>query len=85
MMGRLGLRRVRSRVKRSARVRNALYAPYGSEKPTIDPAMAAELRRDFAAEVVSTGCCPGWPHVGGTPGRAVLALCQVQQSTRPAG
>jgi len=32
-------------------VRQALYRPYKDDKPTIDPGLAAELRRDFADEV----------------------------------
>jgi hypothetical protein len=51
LMGRLGLRRIRSRAKRSAKVRNALYRPYRDDRPTIDPATAAELRRGLADEV----------------------------------
>jgi hypothetical protein len=49
---RTGLRRPRSRVTRSVLVRQALYRPYKSDRPTIDPALAAELRRDFADEVL---------------------------------
>ena len=76
VMGRLGLRRVRSRVKRSARVRNALYRPYGSDKPTIDPAMAAELRSDFAAEVgaldrLLPGVAARWGYAGASGPSAV--------------
>jgi hypothetical protein len=47
----LGLRRWRSRIKRSTTVRSALYKPYRDDKPTLDPAVGAELRRDFADEV----------------------------------
>ncbi len=47
----LGLRRLRSRVKRSVVLRSALYRSYTDDKPTLDPAVAAELRREFAAEV----------------------------------
>lgn len=48
---RAGLRRLRSRVKRSAALRQALYRPYKNDRPTVDPGLAAELRRGFADEV----------------------------------
>lgn len=48
---RLGVRRLRSRVKRSTVIRQALYRPYTDDKPTIDPGTAAELRSTFAHEV----------------------------------
>jgi hypothetical protein len=48
---RIGVRRFRSRVKRSRMVRQALYRPYTDDKPTIDPGTAAELRSGFAHEV----------------------------------
>ena len=48
----VGLRRLRSRVKRSVVVRQALYRPYRDDRPTIDPALAEELRRDFTDEVL---------------------------------
>lgn len=49
---RLGLRKVRSRVKRSSAVRNALYRPYGqADRPTLSAETAAELRARFAPEV----------------------------------
>ena len=48
---RTGLRRLRSRVKRSVLVRQALYRPYKDDRPTVDPALAAELRLDFVDEV----------------------------------
>jgi Sulfotransferase family len=48
---RTGLRRLRSRVKRSVLVRQALYRPYKDDRPTVDPALAAELRLGFADEV----------------------------------
>jgi hypothetical protein len=47
----VGLRRLRSRVKRSVLVRQLLYRPYREDRPTIDPGTAAELRRGFAEEV----------------------------------
>jgi hypothetical protein len=49
---RTGLRRLRSRVKRSVLVRKALYRPYTDDRPTIDPALDAELRLGFADEVL---------------------------------
>jgi hypothetical protein len=49
---RTGLRRLRSRVKRSVLVRQALYRPFKEDRPTVDPALAAELRRDFTDEVL---------------------------------
>lgn len=48
---RLGLRRLRSRVKRSVALRQALYQPYAADRPTVDPAVAARLRQVFAPEV----------------------------------
>lgn len=48
---RLGLKRLRSTVKRSILVRQSLYRPYADDRPTVDPAVAAELRRGFADEV----------------------------------
>lgn len=50
---RAGLRRLRSRVKRSARVRQALYRPYGDDRPVLDAATAARLREYFADEVAA--------------------------------
>jgi hypothetical protein len=47
----VGLRRWRSRIKRSTMVRSALYRQYRDDKPRLDPAVAAELRTTFAAEV----------------------------------
>ena len=48
---RLGLGRLRSRVKRSTAIRQALYRPYTDDRPTADPATAAQLRTVFAPEV----------------------------------
>jgi hypothetical protein len=48
---RLGLKRLRSRVKRSVVVRQALYRPFSDDRPVMDPQVAAELRREFAPEV----------------------------------
>lgn len=51
LVKRAGLLRLRSRVKRSVVLRQALYRPYRDDRPTIDPATAAELRDNFAPEV----------------------------------
>lgn len=48
---RAGFRRLRSRVKRSVAVRQALYRPYTDDRPSVDPGLARELRREFEAEV----------------------------------
>jgi len=48
---RLGLKRLRSRVKRSVVVRQALYRPFSDDRPVMDPRVAAELRSEFAPEV----------------------------------
>lgn len=48
---RVGLTGLRSRVKRSVRIRQALYRPFKDDRPTIDPSTAADLRREFAVEV----------------------------------
>ncbi len=58
---RTGLRRLRSRVKRSVLVRQALYRPYKDDRPTVDPAQAAELRLGFADEVRSLDAMLGRP------------------------
>jgi hypothetical protein len=47
----VGLRRWRSRVKRSTVVRSALYKQYRDDKPRLDPSVGAELRKGFADEV----------------------------------
>ena len=72
LVKRLGLRRFRSRVKRSARMRQALYRPYTDDKPTIDPATAARLRETFAGEVAELDAMLGVP-VSGRWGYAVTA------------
>ena len=51
LVRRLGLRRLRSRVKRSTLVRQSLYRSYETDRPTVDPALATELRRTFSSEV----------------------------------
>jgi hypothetical protein len=48
---RVGLRSLRSRVKRSVAIRQLLYRPYADDRPQLDPAMAAQLRQRFAPEV----------------------------------
>ena len=48
---RLGLRRLRSTVKRSAAVRQTLYRPYKDDKPTMAVETAAHLRSVFAPDV----------------------------------
>ena len=51
LVKRMGLRRLRSRVKRSTKVRQALYRPYADDKPTPEPDTVARLRDGFADEV----------------------------------
>lgn len=51
LVKRIGLTGLRSRVKRSRLVRQALYRPYREDRPTIDPAVAAELHLQFVDEV----------------------------------
>jgi hypothetical protein len=58
---RSGLGRLRSRVKRSRLVRHALYRPYRDDRPTIDPAVAADLRAGFAEEVLRLDSMLGRP------------------------
>ena len=49
---RMGLQRVRSRVKRSRPIRQALYRPYTEEnRPRLDPQIAARLKSEYAPEV----------------------------------
>jgi len=47
----VGLRRWRSRIKRSTVVRSALYKQYRDDKPRLDPDLGAQLRHGFADEV----------------------------------
>jgi hypothetical protein len=56
-----GLRRWRSRIKRSTMVRSALYKQYRDDKPRLDPALAAELLSGFAAEVARLDVMLGRP------------------------
>ena len=61
LVKRLGLRRLRSRVKRSGRMRQALYRPYTDDEPTIDPATVARFGRG------SPGRWPSWTRCSGVP------------------
>lgn len=58
---RTGLRRMRSRVKRSVLLRQALYRPYRDDRPTVDPELAARLRASFAEEVLALDSLVGAP------------------------
>ncbi len=58
---RAGFSRLRSRVKRSVRVRQLLYRPFYADRPTIDPAVAADLRREFTPEVHALDTLLGRP------------------------
>lgn len=58
---RMGLARLRSRVKRSVLVRQALYRSYRDDRPTVDPALAAELRLGFVDEVLRLDAMLGKP------------------------
>ena len=72
---RTGLRQLRSRVKRSVLVRQALYRPYKDDRPTVDPALAAELRPGFADEVL---------RLDSVLGRSVSELWGYSSTTPPA-
>jgi hypothetical protein len=61
LVKRAGLRRLRSRVKRSALVRQALYRPYADDRPVLDADTATELHRVFAPEVAELDRLLGWP------------------------
>jgi hypothetical protein len=61
MVKRLGLRRLRSRVKRSAKLRQVLYRPYADDRPTPDPETVARLRAGFAGEVADLDPLLGVP------------------------
>jgi Sulfotransferase domain len=73
---RLGLRRLRSRVKRSVAVRQVLYRPYAGNRPSVDPEVAARLRAVFAPEVLALDALLGlpvshrWGYRGGDGGSA---------------
>lgn len=49
----LGLKRLRSRIKRSSLIRQTLYKPYADDRPAVDPGTARELRAQFTAEVAA--------------------------------
>ncbi len=51
LVKRVGLRRLRSRAKRSVAVRQALYRPYTSDRPAPPADVVAALRGTFAEEV----------------------------------
>jgi hypothetical protein len=72
---RTGLRRLRSRVKRSVVVRQALYRPYKDDRPTVDPTLAAELRLGFVDEV---------RRLDGMLGRPVSSMWGYSDSPQPA-
>lgn len=57
----VGLRRWRSRIKRSTMVRSALYKQYRDDKPRLDPELAAELRASFTDEVARLDALLGRP------------------------
>ncbi len=61
MVLRLGLRKLRSRVKRSPLVRQVLYRSYSDDRPTIPPGVATDLRREFATEVAALDQLLGRP------------------------
>ena len=61
LVRRAGLKRLRSRVKRSVTVRQALYRPYADDRPTPPPAVIAELRASFAEEVTALDALVGIP------------------------
>jgi Sulfotransferase domain len=77
LIRRLGLRRLRSRVKRSAKVRQVLYRPYADDRPTPDPDTVARLRAGFAEEVADLDALVGaavshrWDYEVSTGGSAV--------------
>jgi hypothetical protein len=60
-LAKIGLRRLRSQVKRSARVRQMLYRPYANDRPVPPPAVVAELRRQFRDEVIQLDELVGTP------------------------
>jgi hypothetical protein len=57
----VGMRRWRSKIKRSTMVRSALYKQYRDDKPRVDPALAVELRQGFADEVARLDVLLGRP------------------------
>lgn len=74
IISRVGLQRVRSRVKRSSRIRQALYRPYTAEdRPQLDPGVAAQLKAEYAPEVrsldslVNVPISARWGYADGKP------------------
>lgn len=69
---RVGLARLRSRAKRSIRIRQVLYRPYRDDRPTIDADVAADLRGGFVEEVRRLDSMLGRPvaQTWGYPGPA---------------
>ena len=61
LVKRAGLAGLRSRAKRSLLLRRALYRSYRDDRPTIDPVVAAELRRGFLDEVLRLDSLLGRP------------------------
>jgi hypothetical protein len=61
VLAKIGLRRLRSQVKRSARVRQLLYRPYSDDRPAPPPTVVAELRRQFQVEVTQLDEILGTP------------------------
>ena len=60
-LARLGLRRLRSQVKRSRWVRGVLYRPFDADRPTAPPAVDAALRSRFREEVAALDDLLGLP------------------------
>jgi hypothetical protein len=59
-LGRVGLKTVRGRLKRSSLVRNVLYRPLSdAERPTMNPATRDRLKDRFRDEVVKLGALVG--------------------------
>jgi hypothetical protein len=57
---RLGLVRLRGKVKVSTRIRNVLYRPYGEDdRPELPPEIAARLRAEYASEVAAVDALLG--------------------------
>jgi hypothetical protein len=71
-------------VKRSVLVRQALYRPYKDDRPTVDPALAAELRHGFADEVLRLDSMLGRP-VSTTWGYAGAPQPAGEGSSSPTG
>jgi hypothetical protein len=61
LVRRVGLKRLRSRVKRSVTVRQALYRSYADDRPTPPPGVVADLRSSFAEDVRALDALVGIP------------------------